>query len=205
VIARVLAVLAIACIASPARADAEIGASLGYALPLGSVERGARTSDATFGLARIALDAGWRFNDRIGVAIGAAYGAGIPTLCATSGDCIASLGSDVVLSVRARYFLPRVSSMAPRIDAGIGYEWWTLRLADNGTTSTQSFHGPLGILEAAAPFAIGKRWSIGPALGVELGSFTSHRIESGTLDVAATTEHAMHAWLFGAVRAGFEF
>jgi hypothetical protein len=205
--------LATSFVATPARAldaDArriEIGASLGYDLPVGSAERGARLGDATFGVAPIQIDGAYRFTDRIGVAIAASYGLGAPTLCASTGDCIASLGRDVALSIRARLFFPRLGPVAPRVDAGIGYEWWTTRLVDKGATSTRSYDGPMAfVVEVAAPFAVGSRASVGPVLGGSIGAFTGYHLASGPVDTHGSVPAlALHAWLSLALRVGVSF
>ncbi len=205
--------LASSLIATVARAgepDArriEIGASLGYDLPVGSSERGAHASDTTFGLVPLQIDAAYRWTDRIGVVLAGRYAFGIPRLCAGTGDCIASLGRDIVVSVRARFVLPRVGPVAPRVDAGIGYEWWTSRLADGGATSMRAYDGPLAFVgEMAAPFPVGARVNVGPVLGASVGSFTSYRVESGAVDVhGSVPARTLHAWLSLTVRVGMSF
>lgn len=157
-------VLPMLLFAASARADetafrrVEVGASLGYAAPVGSAERGSRTSDTNIGLVPIELDLAYRINPAFGVVASARYGIGIPTLCKTAGDCTSSLGSDVVLALRARIFLPRLWRMSPFADVGIGYEWLTTRLTDAGVTSTRAYPGPLPLsMEVAAPFRLSPR------------------------------------------------
>lgn len=209
-IAIVFAASVVATRANAGEPDArriEIGASLGYDFPIGSAERGARASDTTFGLVPIQVDGAYRWTDRIGVVLAGRYGIGVPRLCASTSECVASLGRDVVLSVRARFFFPRLGPVAPRADAGLGYEWWTTRLADGDATSTRAYSGPLSFVgELAAPFAVGSRANVGPVLGAAIGTFTGYSVASGPVDLhGSVPARALHGWLSIAVRVGASF
>jgi hypothetical protein len=96
--------------------------SLGYAAPKGSTERGDHLDDTTLGVIPLAVDGAYRIVPRIGVAVHGQYGVGIPTLCRTAGDCMASLGADVSGSIALRYFGPRLATAEPLADLGVGYE-----------------------------------------------------------------------------------
>src|SRR5512135_756945 len=94
--------------ADTARADErwEVGASVRYAAPAGFAQRGDALSDTTSALVPFALDAGYRATSHVGVGASFTYGIGVPTLCANGTDCVASLGGDVSLAVRAKLYLP---------------------------------------------------------------------------------------------------
>ena len=177
----------------------ELGAGLGYAAPVGSAEAGARVSDTTFGQVPVTLDAAYRLTERVGLIARAHYGVAIPTQCASTSECEASLGSDVVVSLGVRMSLPRVVA-----DASVGYEWLTTRLADGSATSTRSYHGPVLLsAQLAAPFPIAERWTIGPTLGASIGTFTSYALETNALSPSgAIAEPAWHVWLSIGVRLG---
>jgi hypothetical protein len=196
---RVAAILAIVLTGRAAVADGvEIGASLGYAAPVGSAEHGSRVSDTTFGQLPVALDGAVRLADRAGVRAGLQYGVAIPTQCASASECESSLGSDVALSLGARFFLPWVVA-----DASVGYEWLTTKLVDADATSTRAYRGPLFSVAATLPFTLGARWTLGPAIGASIGTFTSYALETNALSPSGSVpERAWHAWLSVAVRVG---
>jgi hypothetical protein len=182
-----------------------VATSLGYAVPMGSAERGARVSDTTFGTVPVSLDAAYRWSPHLGVSLRAQYGIAIPTLCRSAGDCTASLGSDFAVSFAIRVYAPRVGRMAPFVDAGIGYEWMTTRLVEAGASSARSYQGPLLLsLTTAVPFRLGERWAIGPFVGAAAGTFTAF-----SLDTSASTQsgnvaaRAVHAWLTLGLRLEF--
>jgi hypothetical protein len=203
-----LAVAAVVLLARPARADSpeprrlELGASIGWASPIGSAERGARIRDTTTGLVPFELDAAYRLTRHVGVALAARYGAGIPTLCQTASDCESSLGTDVLVAARARFFLPDVGPFDPRLDVGVGYEWLTTRFSDAGVGSSRGYRGPVHLsAELFVPFTLGRRFTLGPALGATLGAFTASSLDTPAgSSSSSTVEHALHGWLSLAVR-----
>jgi hypothetical protein len=184
----------------------DLGASIAYAAPVGSAERGGRVSDTTFGIVPFRIDAAYALTPSIGIALAGAYAPAIPTLCQSAGDCISSLGSDVTISLRARLLLPRLGPTSPRLDLGVGYEWLTTKLVDSGATSTRAYNGPtLAILEAQAPFRLGTHWTLGPTLGAMLGVFANESLETNAVSQSAgVSGRAAHAWLVLGLRLGFE-
>src|SRR5262249_18778669 len=119
-LANALAAAAILLSVSAAHADGEGSASLGYAVPAGSLERGSRVSDTTFGAVPIQLDGAYFVAPRLALRLSAAFAIAIPKLCASSADCTKSLGRDVALDAGVRFALPDVGPFAPRLDAGLG-------------------------------------------------------------------------------------
>jgi hypothetical protein len=206
-------VLVSVLVAAPARAESQplrrfdVAASLGYAFPVGSSESGARLSDATFGDAPIDLTAMYRLSRRLAVGIAGRYGVVVPTLCTDSSDCISSLGHDVIIAARARFFFPRILGAEPYGDVGIGYEWFASKLADNGVTSAHSYNGPIVFsTELGAPFELGSRWTLGPAVGLALGTFVGSHLEApGVSSDLGVGDRSIHAWLSLAVRTSVRF
>lgn len=191
-----------------ARADGgrlSVALALGYAAPQGSTERGDHLGDTAFGVTPFAVDGAYRLVQRLGVSVHAQYGVGIPTLCRTAGDCLASLGSEASAAVGLRYFGPRVGTAAPLVDVGVGYEWFATRLSEAGALSTRAHQGPVLLaVWLVWPFRLGARWTLGPVAGVSVGTFTSYSLTTNILrssgDVAG---HAVHGWL--SVGARLEF
>lgn len=184
----------------------EIGAAVAFAAPAGSAQAGARMGDTSWGLGAIDLDVSYRFTPAVAAVLWGRYAVNAPTLCTTAGDCIASLGRDVALAARARFFLPQLGPMQPQVDAGVGFEWWMTKLSDGGATSRRANAGPIALsLEAAAPFRLGARWTLGPVAAAQLGVFTSGSLETSAFTADTSTGHAVHAWLSVGVRSSVRF
>jgi hypothetical protein len=200
-------------LAAPARGDDahprrfDVAASFGYAFPAGSSERGADLGDVTFGNAPIDLAVAYRLTHRFALGISGRYGFVIPTLCSGGSDCVSSLGHDIVLLATARFFLPRLLGAEPYADAGVGYEWFAAKLVDTGKTSTHSYGGPVFFsTEVGMPFELGKGWTLGPALGLSLGTFVDSHLEApGVSRYLGVSDASVHVWLSASVRASFRF
>jgi hypothetical protein len=175
----------------------DVGASLGYALSIGSAEGGAPVSDTSNGIVPVELDAVYRLTHVVGLGAWFRYGPSIPTLCGTASECRHSLGSDIAVALRVRFSLPQLGPMRPVADAGVGYEWFASLLTDNGVTSTRAYRGPLLLTGSiAALFCLSERWSLGPIFGVGVGMFTNRSLEAPGVDQAtAIREKSAHAWL----------
>jgi hypothetical protein len=188
----------------PSRFD--VGATIAYATPVGSAERGAHVRDTTIGIVPLRLDVGYAFTRWIGLVATGAYAPAIPTLCQTAGDCVASLGSDVTLSLRTRVRFPSLGPTTPRLELGLGYEWFTTRLVDSGATSTRAYEGPIfALVEASAPLRLGSRWTFAPLIGALLGVFTSESLETNVgRQEGNVRDRAVHLWLTLGVRAGID-
>ena len=185
----------------------ELGASLGYGLPLGSAEGGAPLSDVSFGFASLNVEATYLLTRAVGLVVTGEYGAIVPTLCQTAADCLGSTGSDVVAAVHVRFLLPHLGPVSPFTDMGIGYEWFASRLDDAGVTSTRSFRGPLlSSAELGAPIRLSSRWTFGPALHASIGTFTDFTLQTpGHTEEGAVTDRSLHAWLALAARLSARF
>ena len=183
-----------------------LGASLGYSFPLGSLEEGSRTSDVTPGIASIAVDGGYRANFRCAAIAELGYGVVIPKLCASSGECSASLGSDVTLTLGTRLYPGRLGRVEPSIELGFGYEWFNSKLTDESATSSRSYRGPVFMLAGvAAEFRVGSSFTLGPSLSTLLGAFSHSGLEASGIDRTETVDGvAVHGWLHLALRGHFE-
>lgn len=185
----------------------EVSASLGYAFPAGSAERGSRVSDVTFGIVPLELDGTYHLTKAVGVGLSVRYAPVIPNLCSAFDDCTGSIGSDVAITAHTRFFLPRLGPIGPAADLGFGYEWFTSRLTDSGVTSSRFYRGPLLLrVDLMAPFRLSSRWTLGPTFGTIVGTFTN-----GTLDTPASEtsysidERSVHVWLSVACRLAASF
>lgn len=200
-------VAALLFLASSAAAEDrwDVGASIGYAAPVGSAQRGDKTSDTTSALVPFSLDASYRATKNVGAAASLTYGIGAPTLCGSASECISSLGHDVAFSARAKLFLPKLFRFEPTMELGPGWEWMTAKLADGGAESSRMYSGPVFVVEASAPFRFGRRLTLGPALGATMGTFTTARLDTPTFSRDDAGGHAIHAWLYASLRCGVSF
>jgi outer membrane protein len=185
----------------------DVGASLGFSVPLADAERGARVRDTTFGAVPLSFDVAYRVRPSVGVTAQVQYGVGIPTLCQTAGDCIASFGTDVRALLGVRLYAPRVGPMSPELGVGIGYEWFTARFSDSGAHSSRSYDGPVLLWCAVgAPFRIRDRWTLGPVALLAAGTFIGSSLKTNVGSVSGNVaERSIHAWMQLAVRFAHEF
>jgi hypothetical protein len=185
----------------------DIAASFGYAFPAGSSERGAELADVTFGNTPLELGGAYRLSRHFGLGISGRYGFVIPTLCSGGADCVSSVSHDIAIQAKARFYLPRLLGAEPYADAGAGYEWFAGKLVDTGSTSTHSYNGPIFLsVDVGMPFELGKGWTLGPALGLSLGTFVDSHLEAPGLSTdLGVSDPSVHAWLSVAARASFRF
>jgi hypothetical protein len=184
----------------------EASASLGYAFPAGSLERGSRVSDTTYGAVPLAIDGAVFVTPRVALRLSAAFALAIPKLCASSSDCTASLGNDIAVDAGVRFALPDLGPFAPRFDAGFGWEWYTTSLSEKGVASTRAYSGPtFAALALSAPLRISRRFTLGPMLGVRAGAFTSSTKTTPSWTDSSLDGAALHAWLRASVVADLTF
>jgi hypothetical protein len=192
---------------SPARAFGErwdVGLQFAYGLPGGRLERGSFISDTTPGILPLQLDVAYRLGNSVAIAAYGVYGFVVPSLCSGGKDCAASIGHDVSVGVRGRYYLPRAGPISPRIDLGVGYEWFESKLSDKGTTSSRSYRGPvLGSIEVFGNLLRSSPWMLGPALGASFGVFAARTLEAGAWSSSAPVDRTQaHGCFVLGVRVG---
>jgi hypothetical protein len=183
------------------------GVEAGYSAPAGDLETGSHVADVAFGLVPFAVRLGYALTRRLVVGFVVGYAVGIPTLCATASDCVASLGRDVTLGARAEYIVTRVGRFEPRFEVGFGYEWLRTTLSNNGVSSSRSYAGPVvAALNVFAPFRLSPRLLLGPSIGASLGIFTSAELDTPAFSASGdVVARRLHAWLTPTVRAALEF
>ena len=203
------AAIAVSARTSTARGDAtrvQTGASLGYAFPAGALERGSKVSDVTYGLTELRIDGAYRLSPAwlIGLAVG--YGVAIPKLCATSSDCVSSLGHDVTLGALGRWRVGVWKTFEPSVDIELGYEWFKANSTDNGATSSRAYRGWYASLAAFGAFRLSRRFILGPVLATTGGIFQNAAFEAPGVSTSHGTDGALpHLWLRLGVRAVAEW
>ncbi len=173
-----------------------IGAELGYAFPLGALERGSELADVVHGLVPLGIEGGYHFTTRASLVAYAHYAKGIPTLCATASDCFASLGHDIAVGVGGRFLLPRVGPVGPEIRAVFGYEWFRSELSDHGVTSGRMYRGPLLTTVQAFGNVGSDERAVGPFVAMSAGIFSHRSLETPAFETSSFVDRAaLHLWL----------
>ncbi len=191
--------LAMIAFARGARADEQrplqVGAVLGYAFPAGSLERGSRTSDVTFGAPFLALDGAYRMNRAWSVGAAFAYGVAIPKLCVAASDCTSSLGHDETIALLGRWHVGQWGLFAPTVDAQLGYEWLGTSLSESGAKSTRSYRGFSGALAGDAMFNLSSRIALGLRMELRTGVFHRVSVVASGVDASGPTDGTtFHLW-----------
>jgi hypothetical protein len=193
-------------VSTPRFRAVQVGAELGYAFPMGDLERGSEVADVVHGLVPLGLEFGYRFNRRVSLVLQGSYAIGIPTLCVTAGDCMASLGHDIRLGLGARFALPPIGPVLPQLRATFGYEWFRSELTDNGVTSGRSYRGPiLGSLQAFGNLG-SENGGVGPFAALSAGVFSSRELDTPAFTAASSVDKtSLHVWLEVGVRGSVAF
>ncbi len=184
----------------------EASASLGYAFPAGSLERGSRVSDTTYGALPVQIDGAVFVAPRIALRLSGALGVAVPKLCSSASDCAASLGRDVAFDAGVRLALPDVGPFAPRLDVGLGWEWYRATLSGKGVSSTRAYTGPtFAAFALSAPLRVSRHFTLGPSLGLRAGAFTSSTRTTPSWTDSSLGGAAVHAWLRAGIVAQLTF
>jgi len=182
-----------------------VGAELGYAFPIGLLERGSYTSDVVRGLVPLTIEGGYKLNRHVALVVDAQFAIDVPKLCATASDCMSSLGRDVALTVGGRFFLPKLGILVPELRATVGYEWFRASLSDQGVISARDYRGPiLGSIQAFANFGP-DGWSIGPFAALSTGIFSHREIDTPAGSWSSAGQPGLHAWASFGLRGALSF
>jgi hypothetical protein len=191
---------------SPPTRPVQVAVELGYSFPTGDLERGSEVSDVVHGIVPLGIEVGYRFKPSVALVVQGAYALGVPTLCATASDCMASLGHDFRLGVGGRFTLPRLGPILPQVRATFGYEWFRSALSDNGVTSGRSYRGPmLTSLQASANLGSDTK-CFGLFAGVSTGIFSNRALDTPAFSSSSYVDAAkIHAWLDLGIRGQLAF
>lgn len=175
---------------------------IGYSYPSGDPETGSNTGDVSFGLVPISVMATYDFLINWSATARFSYALNVPTLCASAPDCESSLGHDVALAIGVGRVLPRRWHFTPRLGFEAGWEWLTTKLSDGGVVAARSWNGPFARLEVFADVRSRGPWSLGPAIGLDVGLFTHFDLETPAGHTGGSTDTALHAWPTISFRVG---
>jgi hypothetical protein len=169
-----------------------LSAALGYAYPVGESERGNDTRDVSFGLVPLSLLGGYDLGKNWSAQLRMDYALNIPTLCASSSDCVASVGHDARLQIGIARTLPQWRSFTAQLALYLGWEWLSTNLTDSGVTATRSWNGPSAAFEIFVDLRSHGPWSFGPVLGLAAGIFTHYDLETPAWRSSGATDTSIH-------------
>jgi hypothetical protein len=193
------------------------GARLGFALPAGNVEttdphaHPDRLSNDFIGTVPLTLELGYRLGPRLSLLGTLQYGLGILNGSHT-GDCIECAGRDLSAGAGVQFHATPLAGFAPWLGLGLGYEKRLLSGSNAPATFLRVSESLAGLqflnLEVGADRAASPAVSVGPFLGLSLGTYLFSRETVNAEDVLSTTSEsipntALHAWVTLGVRCRF--
>jgi outer membrane protein W len=215
------AALGIVTFAGTAAADdgptgIELGARLGYGIPLGSATgdstvngqtvKGASMSDTISGMIPIWLDAGYRFTPNLMAGIGFLYGFGsVPSSqaeCSQNG--VSCSIHDLMFMIQGQYHIMPVGPLDPWVGLGLGYESLGLSASAGGQSASQSVSSlPFLMLQGGADYKVMPALGVGPFVALSFGQYSS--ISSDTPNAPTSIDNkAFHEWLIFGVRGTYD-
>jgi hypothetical protein len=210
---------------SSARAGGfELGARVGYGIPLGETDDGYDLSDGIAGMIPLQLDVGYRVTSALSLGGYLMYGFGfagddISRSCDEVDDFPGVSAScythDVRLGIQALYHFSPKKNLDPWLGVGLGYEWLTLgfELSGGGEEVDMSVTGK-GFefinLQGGLDFTLTPGFALGPFLSFSVGQYSSSSSScSGSLCEGSDSgdgdidDKALHHWLLLGIRGTF--
>jgi outer membrane protein W len=182
----------------------ELGARIGYALPMGSAQEDAKMSDAISGQLPLVLDAGYRITPNIYVG---AYGQ-IGYVMQSDKACpdgVSCSATDIKLGANVHYHFLPAATFDPWVGVGAGYEWLHSSASKGEMDVSSTGHGfELLNLQVGGDYRLAKQVAIGPFVGFSLGQYSKASITTNGKEASGDIEKtAMHEWLTLGVKGTF--
>jgi hypothetical protein len=201
-----IAFAAVTAVAGSAAAEGlELGARLGYGIPMGDSAKDAKMSDGIKSMIPIWIDAGYRIDENLFAGLYFQYGLVqlADDACPDGADCS---GSNIRVGVQGQYHLMPAESFDPWLGLGIGYEMNSYKVSAGGQEATGSTSGFEFLnIQAGGDFAVSEGVAIGPFLSFSLGQYSKAKVEMGGNTIEGDIEEkAMHQWLVLGVRGSFQ-
>lgn len=219
--------LAVLGVASSARADGfELGARVGYGVPLGDVDDDDNEdlSDGIKGMIPLQLDVGYRVTPALSLGGYFMYGFGfvgdeISDTCDAAEDVpglsASCSATDFRVGLQAHYHFSPDKKVDPWLGVGVGYEWlmFGIDVAGGGRESEVSSTGrgfEFFNIQGGLDFEVAPGLALGPFLSFSAGQFSSYSIScsgDGCDDVNSDSrdieDKALHEWMLLGVRGTF--
>jgi hypothetical protein len=192
-----IAFAAVTAVAGSAAAEGlELGARLGYGIPMGDAAKDSKLSDGVKSMIPIWIDAGYRIDENLFAGVYFQYGlVQLKEDCPEGIDCSAN---NMRFGIQGQYHIMPAESFDPWLGLGIGYEMASAKFGDL-ETSTSGFE--FLNVQAGGDFAVAEGVGIGPFLSFSLGQYSKAKVGDTSGDIE---EKAMHQWLVLGVRGTFQ-
>lgn len=183
----------------------ELGARLGYGIPMGDAVKDSKLSDAYSGQIPIQIDVGYRINPNIYAGAYFMYGIGLMN----SDKCKDCSGSDMRFGVQAQYHIMPAETFDPWIGLGVGYEIASSK--SSVTVLGQTFDGKFSTkgmefvnISVGGDYKLSPNLAIGPFATFAIGQYSSTSSDlNGKTSDDDITDKALHQWLLLGVRGSF--
>jgi hypothetical protein len=190
------------------RLGVDLGVQLGFGWPYGRINDAVGPINGIMSsFVPIAVDAGYRVEDRIAVGLLFQYGVlrfrDQWDACSSTAPC---RGSDASLAAHVTLHAPVSWRFVPWLRLGAGYEWLRLALPSNFLTgapgdATFTFRGwTFGMAQLGVDYAVLPRLSLGPVVGLTVGRYNRASDTRGEMSLVYKT---VHEWLMFGVRGVF--
>jgi len=186
----------------------DLGLRLGYALPMGSLQKDVTMSDYITGQVPIWVDAGYRFTPNIMAGLYFQYGFAFVNSdkCPSPASCSAH---DMRLGIQGQYKVSPGESVDPWFGLGVGLEWLGTSTDVSGQSMSSTGNGLEFLnLQGGADFNVTDGLDVGPFLSFSLGQFNSYSYDCSSALKASglcgpggdIKDKALHEWLTIGVR-----
>ncbi len=208
----VAAVLAVALVPSPSRAQLQLGLRAGWSSGMGDAleisgdpfvygppHKEAQSSWIDWQIP-LQLDVGWRVTRELTVGAYASYGfasAGDPGCGGSGASCSAQVAR---AGIEATWSFASVSRRWwPWVGLGAGYEWSKVSASLYGVSGSTTLKGLEYLnLQAGADWRLGDTFGLGPYLMFSLGEYSAGDFDSSYM------KGTLHEWLGVGVRATYD-
>lgn len=204
-VASSVAIAAALAFAPPALAQVALDFKVGYALPIGNIQREApvvaRTwpmSDSWSGAIPIEVAGRFRFTPNFSAG---AYFQWNPAFVstATCGSGASCSGYDTRVGVEVVYDIIPDGAMNPWFSLGMGWEWSQSSATAGGLTGTLKVNGwELPVVQTGLDFKLSKAVALGPYVGFFGGTYTNLSYRNGSSEsrwAVDPSSRSYHGWV----------
>ena len=200
-----VAFAAVTAVAGSAAAEGlELGARLGYGIPMGDSVKDAKMSDGVKSQIPIWIDAGYRIDDSLMAGLYFSYGLVqlADDACPDGVDCSAS---DIRVGLQGQYHLMPGEGFDPWLGLLVGYEMAKSKFEAGGVSGSGGMNGLEFGIQGGGDFPVSEGLTVGPFLSFTMGQYSSMSADPEPAGFESSIEDkAMHQWLILGVRGSFQ-
>lgn len=204
-----IAATTFASLASAQDSGVEVGARLGYGIPLGKVhsmgDGDNALSDSISGQIPLQLDLGYRLDPQLLLGGYFQYGIAFPSDDACDPDGVSCSASNVRLGLQAQYHFDPITVDGAWIGGGIGYEWMTVHVEAGGIDGSVQVRGFEFLnLQGGYDFVVADKLRVGPYALLSIGQYSGSTVETAGISQSnSIDEKAIHSWLMLGVKGSY--